>query len=137
VAEPFTIGYRSFVAGDMPRPILGMDVTGVNGQKGAIYGLVDSGADITSLPFGWAPVLGYTPTTLTQEDFNQAGGTGTAYRAKTPCTAFVPEISEVVVTFLPSFIPGGQFVLWGRTDFMAVYDVTFQESQQRFIIQPV
>ncbi len=114
-----------------------LHVTGVNGRDGRILGIVDSGADTSSFPFGYASLMGYTPQTLVPETFGQAGGTGTAFRAQQPCTAYVPEIPQVVVSMTPSFIPGAQMVLWGRKDFMTYFDVAFQETQQRFTITPV
>ena len=99
-------------------------------------GIVDSGADTTSLPFGYATLLGYSTATLKEETFTQAGGTGTGYVAQQPCTAIVPEIPGTVIQLFPQFILGGQMVLWGRSDFMALFDVTIQESQQSFTIAP-
>jgi hypothetical protein len=137
VAQPFRIDYRPFVAGDAPRPYLIMVVTGANGRSGPVMGLVDSGADTTSFPFGYASLMGYSTTTLTEETFLQAAGTGSAYRALAPSSAHVPEIPDVEIEMYPQFVRGAQLVLWGRRDFMTRFDVTIQESQKAFIITPV
>lgn len=137
MAEPFTIPYRSFVDGDPPRPYLVATMTGVNGASGTVAGIVDSGADTTSLPFDYAALLGYTGDTLSEETFLQAGGTGTAYLATVACSSYVPEIPEVVIETYPQFIKGSQMVLWGRRDFMMSFDVTISESSQCFTIRHV
>src|ERR1035437_8412801 len=95
-----------------------MLVTGTSGRGGLVSGIVDSGADSTSLPFGYAPLLGYTTATLQDRTFVQAGGTGTASVALQPCKMYVPEIPGSVIEFYPQFIQGSQMVLWGRQDFM-------------------
>jgi hypothetical protein len=137
VAAPYTIPYRAFVQGDIPRPILGMNVTGINGQGGVVYGIVDSGADTSSFPFGYATLMGYTPATLTPETFRQVGGAGTAYRALAPSTAVVPEIPGVTVQMHPQFVQGSEMVLWGRMDFMRYFNVAFDEPNQQFTITAV
>ena len=132
--QRFTIAYRSIVAGDLARPILVMQVTGINGRSGMVPGIVDSGADTSSFPFDYAQLMGYGTTTLVTETFEQAGGSGNGYRALRARTAVVPEIPGTVVSMTPSFIPGSGVVLWGRTDFMMAFDVTVSESNQQFTI---
>ena len=130
----FSIPYKS-LAGGPARPYLVMVVTGINGQSGPVLGIVDSGADTSSFPYEYATLLGYTGATLKDEDFIQAGGVGKAYRATQTSTAVVQGLEggpSVLMT--PSFIRGGQWVLWGRTDFMRVFNVGFFESQQVFTI---
>lgn len=134
-AQPFVIPYRTIVTGDRPRPYLVMHVTGINGQNGPIVGIVDSGADTTTLPFGYVSLMGYTSATLTQETITQAAGTAMAYRALQPSTAVVPEIPEVPVEICPTFVQG-QVALWGRLDFMACFEVVIMEKQQQFSITP-
>jgi hypothetical protein len=111
-----------------------MNVTGINGRSGPVPGIVDSGADTTSFPIEYAQLMGYTPATLETETFSQAAGTASGYRATLPCTAVVPEVPGTVVSMTPSFVPGAQMVLWGRTDFMRVFDVHISESNQHFTI---
>ena len=136
MGQPFAIPYRTFVDGDLPRPYLVMEVTGLNGTSMRIYGIVDSGADQTSLPFEYASIFGYDETTLSQRQFRQVEGTGTSYVATTPCTAVVMEIPGTTVSLSPQFIKGSQIVLWGRLDFMRSFHVTVRESEQIFVIEP-
>lgn len=135
--QPFSIPYRPFVDGDTPRPYLVMEVTGINGSKGAVMGIVDSGADTTCLPFGYASLMGYDSTLLVEESFTQASGSGVAYRATKPCVARVPEIPDVEIEIFPQFIQGADMVLWGRMDFMKVFEVTIREAMQTFVITAV
>lgn len=55
--------YRDLGLGE-PRPILILHVTGPRGAKGDIAGLIDTGADGTVLPAGYAPLMGYTPADI-------------------------------------------------------------------------
>ncbi|MGI9183770.1 MAG: hypothetical protein ACR2GZ_02220 [Solirubrobacteraceae bacterium] len=134
--QPYFIGYRDFGQGGA-RPYLVMRVTGINGKTGIVWGLVDSGADRTSMPFGFASLMGYTPADLTLELGTGAGGAITMYVSHKQSTAVVPEIPAVSVAFEPIFIQGGKTVLWGRHDFMRKFDVGIMESTQRFSITPV
>jgi hypothetical protein len=136
VKQPFSIAYRPFVDGDLPRPYLMMYVQGADGRGRTVTGIVDSGADSTSFPFDYAALFGYDATSLREEAFIHAGGAGIAYMALHPCKAHVPEIPDVVFDIYPQFIRGAQMVLWGRRDFMRTFDVTIQEADQRFIVVP-
>lgn len=137
MAQPVAIPYRSIVAGDIARPLLFLQVVGVNLRAGIVPGIVDSGADSSSFPFEYATLMGYSAQMLVPEQFGQVSGTDLAYRGAIPITAWVPEIPEVQIEIFPLFIPGSQSALWGRQDFMARFDVGFQERLQRFSIHPV
>jgi hypothetical protein len=114
-----------------------LQVTGIGGHSGLVVGLIDSGADVTSLPARYAPLMGYgTTANLQTETFGQVSGTGNALGATVPCSAVVPEFAEVVVELWPSFIAGSEMVLWGRRDVLARFDVTIMESRQAFTIAP-
>jgi hypothetical protein len=113
-----------------------MQVTGINGQSGAVIGLVDSGADTTSFPLGYASLMGYSAATLTQQPSVGVAGATNSYLATVPCSMFVVGLPAVVIPITPTFVPGSQLVLWGRQDFMARFDVTVMEKQQQFSITP-
>src|SRR5438132_9779777 len=95
MAQPFAVPYRALQAGDQPRPYLVLELTGINGTSGRVPGIVDTGADGTSLPLGYASLMGYTPATLTLETFGQADGTAQGYRAQQPSKAKVLEIPDI------------------------------------------
>jgi hypothetical protein len=134
--QPFSIPYRTFVEGDIARPYLFLLVTGINGESGPIPGIVDSGADATSLPYDYAALMGYDDTTLVEEIFGQAEGTGIGYKATKPSTAIVPEIPDKRFEFFPQFIRNSETALWGRMDFMRHFEVTISEVNQSFTIRP-
>ncbi|WP_249021043.1 hypothetical protein [Conexibacter sp. S30A1] len=114
-----------------------MRVTGINGESGPLWGLVDSGADRTSLPLGYATLMGYGVEDLTMETGTGANGEFTMHVASRASTAVVPEIPQHVVEFAPIFLPGARTVLWGRRDFMRRFTVSIMESSQHFAITPV
>jgi hypothetical protein len=136
LATTYVLPYRALVAGDPLRLYLAMNVTGINGQSGAVMGLVDSGADGTAFPLGYASLMGYSAATLSQQTCVGVGGAATTYVATVPCSMFVIGNPAVVIPIQPSFVPSSQFVLWGRRDFMACYDVAILEKQQQFTITP-
>lgn len=98
-------------------------------------GLLDSGADTTSFPMGYAHLMGYTAAMLEVQQIGQVAGTVNAFKAMQPCTAVVPEMPHISVPIKPLFVPGAQMVLWGRCDFMAAFDVILQEKSQTFTIR--
>jgi len=53
-----TVAYRDLGLGEL-RPFLVLMVAGPGGAKGSIAGLIDSGADGTVLPAGYASLMGY------------------------------------------------------------------------------
>jgi len=136
VAQAYVLPYRSLVAGDMARPYLLMEVTGINGTMGPVMGLVDSGADITAFPIGYAGLMGYSAATLTQGTVVGAGGSTASYVATVPCSMAILGLPTIVIEIQPAFVRGLESVLWGRKDFMARCDVTVMESQQQFSFTP-
>lgn len=136
MGQPFSIAYRDFGQGGA-RPYLVMELHGLNGKTGTVWGLVDSGSDRTSLPFEFASLMNYTPRDLEQGQGVSAAGTMVTYLGRKPCTVVVPEIPSVKVSFQPLFIQGARTILWGRQDFMQHFDVTIMHSRQTFAITPL
>jgi hypothetical protein len=114
-----------------------MHVMGVNGKSGPVVGLVDSGADRTSLPIGYASLMGNTPQTLRTQPTMGVSGTTSALLATAPSMMVVPEIPDLVIEIWPLFVPGSQIALWGRQDFMTRFEVSLMESQKRISLTPV
>lgn len=96
------------------RPYLALQLTGLNGQTGSVTGLVDSGADCTQLPIGYASLMGFTGGDLRQIDVGTAGAVTQAFEATVPCAAFVIGLQAVVFDLMPIFSPASSYVLWGR-----------------------
>jgi hypothetical protein len=101
-----------------------------------IPGLLDSGADSTVLPVGYAPLMGYSGADLVFEQGTQVGGSVTLRRAIKPSKAYVPEFPELVFDVAPFFVDGCQHALWGRADLMRHFDVTIMERRQQFLLDP-
>jgi hypothetical protein len=135
VADKLLVAYRDFGFGEA-RPYLFMDVVGPGGQKGPILGLIDSGADATVLPAGYAPLMGYTPGDLVAQQGMQVGGGIVMWRATKAARAFVPEIPELVIDFRPCFVQGCQTALWGRKDLLHHFDVHIMERRKQFLLTP-
>jgi hypothetical protein len=115
------------------RPYLVLALTGINGASGSVVGLLDTGADTTALPEGYAALMGYQPAQLARVEVGTAGGLENGWRAKTPCSASVvgaPELSlELTPTFIKSATP-----LWGRGDVMRLFALTIEDAKQRFTL---
>ncbi len=111
-----------------------MMVTGTNGQGSPVLGIVDSGADSTCFPYGYASLMGYDPSTLNPQTTGHAAGTALTYLGTMPASMVLPELPSLTVEFYPRFCEGLQFALWGRADFMAQFEVTFVQAEQRFLL---
>ncbi len=131
MATPLLVAYRDFGWGGV-RPYLVLHVTGINGSSGVIPGLLDSGADRTVLPAGYATLMGYTAADLVTVQGTQVGGSVTLRNATKPSMAYVPEIPDLVFPINPCFVQGCQNALWGRCDLMKQFDITIMERAQQF-----
>lgn len=129
--DSLVVPYRDFGLGGV-RPYLVLHVTGINGKGGIIVGLIDSGADKTVLPAGYAPLLGYKGPDLDAVQGVQVGGSVTLRSAKQPSEAYVPEIDDLVFPITPCFVQGCQIALWGRADLMQQFDIAIMDRQQQF-----
>jgi len=131
-AATFNLPYRD-AFGSGSRPYLALHVTGPSGANGTIIGLIDSGADSTSLPAGYASLMGYTGADLVPSEAGHAGGGSVnVLVAQVPAPAFVIGWPEVQFDLFPTFVPGGSMSLWGRNDFFRVFEVTVREAAQTF-----
>jgi hypothetical protein len=99
-------------------------------------GLIDSGADGTVLPAGYAPLMGYEPGDLEAQQGTQVGGGLTMLRAIKAARAFVPEMPDLVIDFKPCFVHGCQTALWGRKDLLHHFDVHIMERRKQFLLTP-
>lgn len=127
-----TVGYR-FLADNVFRPYLAVNVVGPNGISRVVFGIVDSGADMSCFPMGYINEFGYDATQLTEQPMGQAGGVARSFVSTVASTAVVPEFPNDPVLIRPTFTEG-QWVLWGRSDFMNVFTVTFLEPQKQFVL---
>ncbi len=133
--DPLIIPYRELGIGGF-RPYLFLHVMGLDGLGRTIPGLVDSGADRTVLPAGYAPLLGYSHGDLAFEQGTQVSGSVALRRAIKPSKAHVPEFPDLGFDLAPFFVEGCQHALWGRTDLMWRFDVTIMERRRQFSLNP-
>jgi hypothetical protein len=126
-SDPFGSGHR---------PYLGVHLDGVNGRGGDVVGLLDTGADSTALPIGFASLMGYGPATLRAITVGTASAPASAFQATQPCTANVLGITTAApLTLQPVFVFGASAsVLWGRSDLMSAFKVCFEESSRHFML---
>jgi hypothetical protein len=112
-----------------------MHLTGVNGTSGQIVGLLDSGADTTALPTGYANLMGYAASQLQRTEVGTAKGVGYGWRATVPCVATVAGATPPVLTvsLLPIFIESAT-PLWGRGDIMRMFALTIEDAKQTFTL---
>jgi hypothetical protein len=131
--DPLVVPYRELGVGGS-RPYLFLHVTGLDGLGRMIPGLIDSGADSTVLPAGYAPLLGYAHGDLVFEQGTQVAGSVALRRATKASRAYVPEFPDLVFDLAPLFVEGCQHALWGRADLMWHFDVTIMERRRRFTL---
>lgn len=122
-----TLPYLEEFPGGPRRPYLWLDLRGPNGQSGPVFGLVDTGADVSVLPSGYASLMGYGPSDLDTEQIHGVGGDVDAFRPKVPATANVLGIENYTFDMSPMFLSGSD-VLWGRADFMKHFSVLVEED---------
>jgi hypothetical protein len=138
--QRLVVPYRRFdVVGqsDPLRPLLACAFTGPNGVTQALFGIVDTGADFTSLPVPYAQTFGYDSSNLKDEPMVGANGAGITQVAQVPSRVSVPDFGDHVTEVFPRFTAGLGIVLWGRRDFMTDFHVTICESDQRFFLDRV
>lgn len=131
-----TVPYLDPFSDGAVRPYLALHVTGINGQSGNIPGLLDSGADRTSLPFGYAALMGYTAADLEADQARIAdGSTIPTWTAKIPSEAFAVGLPQPTFDLWPTFVPGNATrPLWGRADVFQAFPLLFNEAQQSFTL---
>ncbi|HEV2944374.1 MAG TPA: hypothetical protein VGX26_04600 [Solirubrobacteraceae bacterium] len=127
------VAYRDLGLGE-PRPFLILNVTGPGGAKGPIAGLIDTGADGTVLPAGYAPLMGYSPADIAAQQGAGVGGSVTMHQATKPSKAVIPEIPDFEFEINPCFVEGCQIALWGRKDLMQHFDVKIMERKKQFAL---
>jgi len=121
--------------GNGSRPYLTMHATGINGTSGHIVGLLDSGADTTALPLGYANLMGYTADQLQRIEVGTAKGVGYGWRATVPCVATVAGATPptLTVSLLPTFVESAT-ALWGRGDVMRMFALTIEDAKGTFTL---
>lgn len=118
----------------MLRPYLALELIGPGGGNVRIPGLIDTGADTSILPFGYASLLGYTISSLESSQAQQVQGLADVHQATESSMAWIAGAPQITFTTLPIFIPGAINALWGRRDFLHTFPVAFFESRKEFVV---
>ena len=124
------VRYRVIGRGE-PRPWIRLWLK-LGDQEIPVPGIVDSGADRSSVPLRLAPSLGFAYEASDPKTGGGVGGPYTYFEA----TNKVAVRSEVGVFFLdrPNLNPVLPFLLLGRSDFFAAFRITFDQRQMKMLI---
>lgn len=128
----FPLPYREGPGG-VARPYLTVVVTGPNGHAEKVFGLIDSGADCSSLPLGFAGLFGYTHEDLVPATVTQVSGEVSVLQAAKPAKAHIAGLPELEFELRPWFAEGNT-ALWGRADFMMAFGVAFDQPAKQFTL---
>jgi hypothetical protein len=109
-------------------------LTGPSEVELPVRGLIDSGADMSVLPLGYAALLGYGSSDLSRSSAQQIAGRMDIWETANALSAALPGEREHPFSLGPVFINGALNVLWGRADFMRAWDVLVSEAQQEFTL---
>jgi hypothetical protein len=132
-ARKVTLPYSTFV-GPESRPYLQIHLTGPTGSDGDVIGLIDSGADTSCLPLGYASLLGYKQEQLQLTPCVGVGGACEVFEALEPLEAYVLGLQDAVFEMRPTFLPDSHMALWGRQDFFKIFGVCFDEPSEEFTL---
>lgn len=104
--NPLVVPYSELGFGGA-RPYLFLQVTGLDGRGRTIPGLIDSGADNSVLPAGYAPIMGYSGANLAFVQGSQVSGSVTLRCATKPAAAYsrVPQPGVRHVAVLRGRLP--------------------------------
>jgi hypothetical protein len=118
----------------LARPFLWLDLTGPGGSV-RTQGIIDSGADFSCLPYGYAELLGYGAADLAPFQGSQVQGEMTFYRANVTTRALLPgDTADRAFDLAPNFVKNAEMILWGRLDFFRAWGIAFDERGQRFTL---
>lgn len=131
----FELPYQTeFIGGGALRPYLWLNLTGPNGIAQRVRGVLDTGADSSSLPYGYAVALGLDPTQAIAGYALGAGGTRfPTFTWPNTIRASVPA-AEAIYQFdlVPTYVPGATQALWGRADFFFLWEFELDERAHKF-----
>ncbi len=131
----FELDYLTeFGSGGARRPYLWLQVTGPEGNSLPIRGLIDTGADRSSLPAEYAALLRLDPSDVAIETGQQVSGTFSVWTWPTTLQAFVIGQPEYAFEIHPTFTPGSLTGLWGRSDFLRLWNFVLDEGNQRLYL---
>lgn len=112
-------------------PLVRVDLHGSNGTRATISGLIDSGADCSCFPLGWAQPLGIDLDGCEERRGATAGGLKTQYWWPPGLHATIADV-ELRLTAVFGETP---IALLGRQDFFRTFGVHFDERASVFTLE--
>jgi hypothetical protein len=98
-----------------------------------VRGLIDTGADSTALPLGYAALFGLSVPDLERGESQQVQGSIVTWHTQAPIRATLPGVG-LTFELRPIFVEGALNVLWGRLDFLTGWDLILSDAETRFAI---
>lgn len=114
--QPVEVAYSDPYSEGEPRPYLLLHVRALAGPGGNIWGLLDTGADVTCLPFAYAALIGYQANQLESTMSGSASGPMSTWSPLEPVQAELVGGTGRGFELWPSFAEGLDVPLWGRRD---------------------
>ncbi len=111
------------------RPYLWLELQTPHGPY-RVQGLLDSGADRTTLSLDMMRRLGYTAGTTVPAEASTVAGPFDVHHAIEPIKANLPGIDETF-DITPTFGANSP-ILWGRFDVFQAFTITFSEARREF-----
>jgi hypothetical protein len=130
--------YPPAPAGEHPRPYVELELCGPNGQPLRAFGLIDTGADYSTLPLDAARQLGVSIYELETFEADDASGSLELGVARDPVSATLASRS---FELRPRYVMSGDGAvdesgpLWGRRDFLRFWDFWLSERDERFALE--
>jgi hypothetical protein len=129
------LAYTAIPPNTPPRPYVTLELRGPSSSPFTLIGLLDTGADFSTLPLDVAIDLGFRTAALRPTAVHHATGSAILQRADEPITARLAGMAtEFLLDPMYAPVPGEEprDVLWGRRDFLRHWDLWLSESNERF-----
>jgi hypothetical protein len=129
--------YAAIPDGEHPRPYVQLDLRGPNGQPLRVAGLIDTGADYSTLPLAVARQLGVSLYDLETIDADEVSGSvelGVAQGAVLATLAGNSFALEPRYVMVEGSDVGPSNLSWGRRDFLRSWDLSLSERDKVFTL---
>ena len=125
---------KSHIFGDIRRPIANVLIRADTGEYIEFHPFIDSGADMTLLPYSFGLMLGFSEKTGNIKELHGVRGIGLPVIIKrVKMTLGDIEIEPRVAWSLIEEVPP----LLGRLDIFEKFEITFKEKEGEIIFEPV
>jgi hypothetical protein len=134
----FSSGIHRAKDREHPRPYVELELRGPNGHPLRAFGLIDTGADYSTLPLEVARQLGVSIYELEMFDADELSGSLQLGLAREPVSA---RLAGRSFELRPRYLMSGDGevdpsrFLWGRRDFLRFWDFWLSERDERFALE--